>query len=156
MWITRFTQTAAIVGGLISLGIVIRDWDYADLVQIHDAFGPDIVDRFAGMILTTILIPMTLLIHVWIILPFALAFRHAPKLSSSKVASLLLLLTVVILAVWGNYHYWDVFIIGSNPDPQSGLIALFVPLYQLVAFFILRECCDFIAQRFSGKSSSRR
>jgi hypothetical protein len=66
---------------------------------------------------------------LWMILPYIILLAMV-RLSASS-ASFLIATILSIICTLSLYIYFDALFI--HPDPQSGLISIFLPLYQLAA-----------------------
>ena len=65
-----------------------------------------------------------IVIYLWAVAPVvALAMIHRPGVTTAIGAAL--------IGTWGVYLYWRAFY-GPDIDPQSGLVFIFIPFYQLV------------------------
>lgn len=70
-----------------------------------------------------------LIFFAWACLPFAYVVQFARKSKDSLSGLFISLLTVTIIAGGGFYILWQSFV--THLDPQSGLVFVFLPVYQL-------------------------
>jgi hypothetical protein len=66
----------------------------------------------------------------WVSIPFLILFFANRHLKYTKAARITLLIAVIIVAVLGSLLIFDAFFI--HLDPQSGIMLILVPLYEIV------------------------
>jgi hypothetical protein len=92
--------------------------------------------------------PMFLIASAWVLLPYAIVWQEARRRMAQPGPRVVLLVAAIALTVFSAIVLYGAFI--AHPDPQSGLVFIFIPLYQLlglVPFFILAR---YLAKR-SGR-----
>ncbi len=87
-------------------------------IMVHAARG-------CGFLLSLV----TLVFAAWAMIPYVVLF-HSSRLQTSFKVSWFILLSALGIVGLGVYIYIDAFFI--HIDPQSGLVFIFVPLYQLI------------------------
>jgi FtsH-binding integral membrane protein len=81
----------------------------------------------------------------WVSVPYAvvaLAVRRQPVVRSSQVV---LLIAAIALATFGGYTLYGAFV--THIDAQSGIVFVFLPLYQLVGLVPLLWIAQSLARR---------
>jgi ABC-type Fe3+-siderophore transport system permease subunit len=82
--------------------------------------------------------PMFAVAFAWVLLPYAIVRQEARRRTGQPGPRIVLLVAAIALTVFSAIVMYGAFI--AHPDPQSGLVFIFIPLYQLlglVPFFIL-------------------
>ena len=115
MHLTNATKLTAILGGLLSLAIVVIKGDHSSLLMIM----------------------LGLLFSAWVVAPFALAYRRAGPFADSFTASAVILIATLAITAFSSFAYWMTFVNNPAPDAQDGLVFLFVPLYQLIGISLV-------------------
>jgi hypothetical protein len=93
--------------------------------------------------------PMFAIASAWVLLPYAIVWQEARRRTGRPGPCVVLLVAAITLTVFSALVLYGAFI--AHPDPQSGLVFIFIPLYQLlglVPFFILAR---YLAKR-SGRT----
>ncbi len=116
------TFVVLVVAVIITISIIVRAADWA----------------------TLLLIPVLLGFSAWAMVPYLVLFFSARLPTSSKVSWVVFCATLVIVCM-GVFIYIDAFFV--HLDPQSGLVFIFVPLYQLILAGIM-----FAIALFSSRS----
>jgi hypothetical protein len=81
------------------------------------------------------LVPALMLFGLWALLPYALLYTFARRIKGVRRGPLALLAVALVTSALGLAIYIDGFFIA--PDPQSGLLFIFIPVYQLVVAGVL-------------------
>lgn len=84
----------------------------------------------------------------WAISPYALLMFLIRHGRTNRLKSLTLLLLGLALSALALFVYVDALFV--HPDPQSGLVFLFVPLYQLVGSAIIIAGVWVVAERLEA------
>lgn len=85
------------------------------------------------------------LLAVWALLPYAIAAAAVRWQPASHASDSVLLLAAVLLAGLGTFGLYDAFIL--DPDPQSGLLLIFLPLWELLGLIPVVGISRFVARR---------
>ncbi len=78
--------------------------------------------------------PMSYAFILWAVSPFAAIFAATRKPRGSTAASVVRLVATLVITAFGLSTLHHGFFV--KPDPQSGLLFIFVPLYQWAAFVV--------------------
>lgn len=84
--------------------------------------------------------PMFAIASAWVLLPYAIVWQEARRRTGQTGPCIVLLIAATALTVFSAIALYGAFI--AHPDPQSGLVFIFIPLYQvlgLVPFFIFER-----------------
>jgi hypothetical protein len=120
-------RSVAALGGLLGAYVVLTEGDTSNPLLVIIGM------MFAG----------------WAMAPFALAWVAAVKVTSSRLAQLIILAAVVAAVGLSVAVYWPTFVDNAKPDAQDGLVLLFVPVYQLAGIALAVMAANFVARRFA-------
>lgn len=126
--LARAVRILALAAAAGSLALMAREGDYSSLERMAALAG------FA----------------LWVSLPYAVVWFAAGRLSGYTFALLVLGAGLVAAAGFALFIYATVFIFTAKPDAQSGLVFLFIPLYQLGALLVAAGLA-FLAKRFTRR-----
>lgn len=79
--------------------------------------------------------PLFIGFALWAVAPYVVLWFSARRAADSGLWSWIVAGATIVLAVFAIYFYWVGFI--QRPDAQSGLLFVFLPLYQLAAAGVL-------------------
>lgn len=142
MTVTTMSRIVAILGGLVSLAVFLTAADLtAPLESDYRTIFPSALAAFAMKILMLV---MLALFPLWIVCPFILIYRRSSAFAGFPIASSLFLTAGLLAGASSAYCYWMIFVVAANPDPQDGLIYIFLPLYQLIGAVLAAVICETI------------
>ena len=127
MILKTIAQILAILASLVTLGLV--------------AYSAE--DAEAGTL------PFLIGVMLWTVLPYAALFMLARRASTNELLAAILVLAVLVVMASGLWLFWKAFF--AHPDPQSGLLFLFLPLYQL-AFVAAVFVAGIVIKTMAGPS----
>ena len=106
-------QVIAILGGLLTAGFA-----------VYAARGAE-----SGSL------PFLIVAILWAVSPYALLVVLARRASGRRYWSAVLAASASVVLAFGLYFFWLGFV--AQPDPQSGLLFILVPIYQLAYVGVL-------------------
>lgn len=130
MSLKAVTQVLAVLGAVLTLGIA-----------IYAAQGAE-----------TRTLPFLILVLLWACSPYAALFVLARRTSSGGPWPIVLPVCVLATMLFGLYFFWQGFFV--QPDPQSGLLFVFLPFYQL-AFVGVVFVVGTLTRAWSGQARER-
>lgn len=130
MPLKALTQGLTLVGGILTLGIA-----------LYAAQGAE-----------SRTLPFLILVILWACSPYAVLFALARRSSASGSWPILLPVCILTTMLFGLYFFWQGFFV--QPDPQSGLLFIFLPFYQL-AFVGVVFVIGALTKAWSGRARER-
>ena len=130
MLLKALTQGLALLGAILTLGFA-----------IYAAQGAE-----SGTL------PFLILVILWACSPYAVLFVLARLSSASGPWPFLLPVCTLATMLFGLYFFWQGFFV--QPDPQSGLLFIFLPFYQL-AFVGVIFVVGALTKAWSGRARER-
>lgn len=130
MLLKAIAQALAILGGILTLGFVVYAAQDAELRSL----------------------PFLVVVILWAVAPYVAFFMLARRAPGGGYWPALLVVSVLAIMILGLYLLWLGFF--AHPDPQSGLLFIFLPLYQLVfvaAIFVVGA----LTKAWSGRTGGR-
>lgn len=153
MTIATTSRVTAIIGGLVSLGIFLATADL--LAPMESDYSTIFPSAAAALAMKALSLVMVALFPLWIVCPFILFYRRSSALAGFPILSSLFLAAGLLAVASSAYYYWTISIVAANPDPQDGLVYVFLPLYQVTGIFFAAEICGAI-KRFERRRLERR
>lgn len=121
--LTRLTQMLLLIGALTTVGFML----------------------FAGEPGTLVWWALFVPFAAWALFPFWLVASAARKHEGSRVDQRMALLAAALITGFGLFVLYSAFV--TDPDPQSGLVLLFLPLWQLAGLLPFWALSRLLARR---------
>ncbi|MBI3344438.1 MAG: hypothetical protein HY028_06250 [Gammaproteobacteria bacterium] len=130
MPLKALTQGLTLLGGILTLGIAIYAAQGAESRTLQ----------------------FLILVILWACSPYAALFVLARRVAASGPWLIVLPICALATMLFGLYFFWQGFFV--QPDPQSGLLFIFLPFYQL-AFVGVVFVIGALTKAWSGRARER-